>query len=265
MSVNAMTEEFEHMELFGKPVLFNNSRIDQDTVPSGWYCYDIRGSDYDPGQFSSLEKAVGVNFAGSILSPDEIPMSKSKDYRPIRGSQNFLGETLTLEEFCKAHGLDIPTMSEKFSIRPASLDETGFFYALIPEQDEQMGAIGHVRIDFGRNGKEFWHTWHPRGPEELNSPEFKQELTEVVDYLRETVLKSLRDMDSFCYSHGGKIAGGLCQNYGYVVETEQYQYMLRCSPYPGDYQAYLNCFDKQAQQMAQEQHTENHEMQFGGM
>ena len=31
-------------------------------------------------------------------------------------------------------------------------------------------------MDFGRSGNEFWHTWWPRGPEELNSPAFKAEL-----------------------------------------------------------------------------------------
>ena len=45
-------------------------------------------------------------------------------------------------------------------------------------------------MDFGRSGNEFWHTWWPRGPEELNSPAFKLELQEVVDTLRESVLKS---------------------------------------------------------------------------
>ena len=64
----------------------------------------------------------------------------------------------------------------KYVMRPASPDEAGLFFALPPEQDEALGAIGHVRIDFGRAGNEFWHTWHPRGPSELNSPEFKVEL-----------------------------------------------------------------------------------------
>ena len=45
----------------------------------------------------------------------------------------------------------------KFEIRPASSEEAGLFYALQPEQDETLGAIGHVRMDFGRSGSEFWH------------------------------------------------------------------------------------------------------------
>ena len=49
MSVNAMTEEYEHIELFGKPALFTNARVDTHTVPDGWHVYDLRGSDNDPG------------------------------------------------------------------------------------------------------------------------------------------------------------------------------------------------------------------------
>ena len=55
-------------------------------------------------------------------------------------------------------------------------------------------------------------------------------------------------MRSYCHDHGGEIEGGICtQNYGYTVETERYRYLLRCNPIEGDYQAYLSCFDKQAQ------------------
>lgn len=78
-----------------------------------------------------------------------------------------------------------------FRVRPAQPEEAGTFFAQTPEQYALMGAIGCVRMDFGKRGTEFWHTWHPRGREELNSPEFKAELQQVVDTLRETVLKDL--------------------------------------------------------------------------
>ena len=50
MTVNAKTEEFQQLELFGKYALFTNGRIDRPTVPNGWYCNDFRGSDDDPGE-----------------------------------------------------------------------------------------------------------------------------------------------------------------------------------------------------------------------
>ncbi len=34
-----------------------------------------------------------------------------------------------------------------------------------------------------------------------------------------------------------------------------YRYCLRCNPNPGDYQAYLTCFDKQVQEMNQSQES----------
>ena len=78
----------------------------------------------------------------------------------------------------------------QFHIRPARPEEAGLFYTPHPEEDRRLGTVGHVRMDFGRSGNEFWHTWWPRGPEELNSPAFKAELQQIVGKLREDVLKS---------------------------------------------------------------------------
>ena len=131
----------------------------------------------------------------------------------------------------------------QFHIRPARPDEAGLFYAQPPEEDKRLGTVGCVRMDFGRSGNEFWHTWWPRGPEELNSPAFKAELQQIVGKLREDVLKSRFAMERFCYDHGGKIDGGYVQNYGYIVETEHYRFCLRCNPSPGDYNGYLTAYD----------------------
>lgn len=61
MTVNARTEEFQQLELFGKYALFTNGRIGRSTVPEGWYCYDFRGSDDDPGELRYIEESVAVN------------------------------------------------------------------------------------------------------------------------------------------------------------------------------------------------------------
>ena len=152
----------------------------------------------------------------------------------------------------------------QFHIRPARPDEAGLFYAQHPEEDKRLGTVGHVRMDFGRSGNEFWHTWWPRGPEELNSPAFELELQEVVDTLRESVLKNRFAMERFCYEHGGKIDGGWTQNYGYVVETERYRYCLRCNPSPGDYNCYCTAYDLDVQRQNMAQKEVPH-MEIGGM
>ena len=102
----------------------------------------------------------------------------------------------------------------RFHIRPARPDETGLFYTPHPEEDRRRGTIGHVRMDFGRSGNEFWHTWWPRGPEELNSPVFKAELQEVVDTMRENVLKSRFSMDETT----GKLTGMLPEYVSYAKD-----------------------------------------------
>jgi len=165
----------------------------------------------------------------------------------VNGQFLLLGETTTLRDYCWNNGLEYPFPNQTFAVRPASPEEAGIFYAQTPEQDTALGAIGHVRMDFGRSGKDFWHTWHPRGPEELNNTAFKAELQEVMDELRASVLKDYNAMTRYCESHGGKIDGGWVQNYGYIIETEGYRYCLRCNPVQGDYQAYLTIFDLNVQ------------------
>ena len=41
-------------------------------------------------------------------------------------------------------------------------EPTNFFFEQTPELDAATGVIGHLRIDFGRNGKQFLHTWKQR-------------------------------------------------------------------------------------------------------
>ena len=138
-------------------------------------------------------------------------------------------------------------------LRPASIEEAGLFYSQLDEtKDAALGTVGHVRIDFGHGGKEFWHSWWPHNEDQFNTPEFKKAIQTVVDALqRDGPLKDLSTMRSYCQQHGGAItADG--ENFGYIAETEQYQFCLRCTPVPGHYQGYLYCYDKRQQEMAQQ-------------
>ena len=223
MAVDARTEEFQHLELLDKFALFTNAQIDRTTVPEGWYCYDLRGTGDDPGELRFIEESVVVNHSGSILMPEtlELPESGQLDARDEFG---FLDECdMTLREFCEVHDLPYPAEEEEFHIRPARPDEAGLFYAQRSSEGERLGAIGHVRMDFGRSGNEFWHTWHPRGAEELNSPAFKAELQKVVDMMRENVLKNRIAMAHFCSAASQqKHAPGVC------VSLQDPRYRPRC-------------------------------------
>lgn len=144
------------------------------------------------------------------------------------------------------------TQKNEFDLRPASVEEAGLFYSQMNEgEDQTLGTVGHLRMDFGQGGKEFWTSWWGRGDEKLKTPEFQKELQQIVDELRRSgPLKDLKAMRSYCDSHGGAIEdkGATC---GYIAETEHYRYCLRCTPLPGHYQAYLYCYDLRQQRMAQ--------------
>ncbi len=251
MRINIYKEQMQEAELFGKPVLYTGFTIPQEEVPDGWHCYDLCGTDRRPGEPVKLMDEAPWDNAGTVLSPTALKRDSTMA-RSVKDRFLLTGRPLTLAEFCQERGLPQAQDPRKYIPRPASPEEAGLFYTLPPERDEELGAIGHVRMDFGRSGTEFWHTWWPRGPEELNTQEFKDELGEVVDELRKSVLKGLGSMMSYCYTHGGEIEGGTCcQNHGFVIETDRYLYRLRCNPVRGDYAAYLSCFDKQAQKLAE--------------
>ena len=252
MNVDARKEEFEYIEVLDKPALFTNGRVSRFTVPQGWFCYDLRGN--DAGDPTTIEKYVGVNHAGTILSPTEIPFEEGSATVKVDETVDFVGVDLTLEQFCEDLNIAYPADTRKYVPRPASHSEAGLFYALKPELDEQLGGIGHLRMDFGRHGTEFWTTWHDHCSDKLNTPEFKAEIDAVVNELRESVLKDRAAMRSYCADFGGELGENLgVRQFGYVVETEHYRYCLRCKPQEGDYDGYLWCFDKRVQEMHQAQ------------
>ncbi len=75
-------------------------------MPEGFYCYDLRGSDYDPGRPVSIENKVTVNHAGAVLTPEPVTISK-EGFRRLRDNINFLGESLTLADFCDEHKITL--------------------------------------------------------------------------------------------------------------------------------------------------------------
>ena len=249
MQINIYKDKMLGARLFGASVLFSATPIPREDVPQSWYCYDLRGTARHPDNPHALVDMAEENHTGSILS--YLPLKKARSqFRLVKDMFQMTGTNPSLAEFCSEEKIRCPETPIRHQLCPASPKDAGLFYAQTPERDEELGAIGHVRIDFGYEGKEFWHTWWPRGPEELNTQEFREELGVVVNDLRKGVLKDLASMRRCCSGSEGAIGGGTCcQNYGFTLETERYLYRLRCSPIEGDYQCYLSCFDKQAQQM----------------
>lgn len=254
MSIDIWTDSMQHAELFGKPVLFTNWLVQRDTIPQGWHCYDLRGTRKAPNaRITLVDQEVGYH-AGTVLSPTPL-RREGVTSRRVNGTFYLLGEELTLEQFCEEHDLPCPQDIREFVLRPASPDEAGLFFSeLEPEKDEALGTIGHVRMDFGHGGREFWHSWWPHNGDRFNTPEFKEVLQRLADNLRQTgLLKNLGAMDAYCWQHGGAITEDR-RSYGYITETENYRFCLRCTPLSGEHQGYLYCYDLRQQELYQQEH-----------
>lgn len=112
------SERLDVVEVFGQTALFSNARILESQLPDGLYKYDLREGDEMP--FASMEKIVGVNHAGSLISSqpfdfaDESCIPFDEDSSP-----NFLGYSMSLEEYMNASFEQSDEQSE-------SLDDGGF-------------------------------------------------------------------------------------------------------------------------------------------
>ena len=104
--MDARKETFDHIELFDAPAMFTNLRIDRSTVPEGLFCYDVRGSDNDPGALNAIEPFVFVNHAGTIIGVEDYMLEKGQA-KYIATHISFLGDEITLDEFCAKHGIEI--------------------------------------------------------------------------------------------------------------------------------------------------------------
>lgn len=94
-----LDERLQEIEIFDKPGLFSNGRLRDEDVPEGLYRYDLRGSDYDPGQSITVEKTVVVNHAASVLIAEELNLGAGGRLELGEEGLNFTGGLLTVREF----------------------------------------------------------------------------------------------------------------------------------------------------------------------
>lgn len=100
-------EEYEPVELFDKIMLFTNERLTDEDIPNGWNLYHLRQNP-DTGRFASIEPNVRVDHGGSIVSKEPIDFGE-RDCIELNDETdpNFLGGTLTFEEYSRLDVFDI--------------------------------------------------------------------------------------------------------------------------------------------------------------
>ena len=121
--------------------------------------------------------------------------------------------------------------------------ENGSYKMFYSDGPAENRCIGHLRGDFGKSGDEFWHSWFPHAADARNDEPFKNELKALVDFLRKSFLKSRVFMQKYLREHDSlMLESGIFVSRGYMVVTEQYEYYIRCSPQPGEYNFYIYAY-----------------------
>lgn len=97
---NESEHEFVLADFLSNHVLFTEDRLKAEEVPKGLYKYEFRsGAEYT---YATLEKKVGVDFSGTILSKVPFDLGE-KQYidleKEIDGIPDFLDEEMSIDEF----------------------------------------------------------------------------------------------------------------------------------------------------------------------
>ena len=127
---------YDAIEIFGQPALFSNGRLTD--VPEGLFRYDLRGSDYDPGEPICVERNVMVNHAASIITakPIELP-EDGRIFLTEDNGINFVGGEMTIREFFREHRKDRGTQE----VEAESVSYTVCQYYGIETADNSFGYI----------------------------------------------------------------------------------------------------------------------------
>lgn len=64
---NAMEVEWEEVEVVDRKGLFSCLRIDRDSVPEGWFMYEVRHDDFGNGDPVEIAYGILVNHWGTLL------------------------------------------------------------------------------------------------------------------------------------------------------------------------------------------------------
>ena len=138
-------EKYQAVELFGKPALFSNGRIDRDKLPEGLYVYDLRGSDDDPGLPVTLESHVTVNHAASVITAAPIELPEQGFLYLGEDGLNFTGGEQTVKEFLHAQ------YPEKAKLSRAAEE--------IQAESISFAVCAYYGIETGENSFGYLATW----------------------------------------------------------------------------------------------------------
>ena len=120
-----------------------------------------------------------------------------------------------------------------------------YLYQNSTQINAQTGFQGYLRGDFDNCGDVFHHDFFPaKTPVDL---EFADALQQVMEALRDTILKSFDTLRTFCYGDGydGHIPSELEEAaFAARIDNGNYAFFLRFHPLKGQYHVYCFCYRK---------------------
>ena len=58
---------------------FANVRVDRDTLPDGWYAYDLRHGDENDGEICEIKNGyINVNHFGTFYTTEKLPLNEGE-------------------------------------------------------------------------------------------------------------------------------------------------------------------------------------------
>lgn len=112
------------------------------------------------------------------------------------------------------------------------------------ELNAKTGCIRYLTANLNVGTPEFESSWRDR-TQELNTPEFGDDFNDMIDTLRQGILKSPNELRSYCASHpDGALLDNFCTDrlYGFRIDTGRYSHILICSFYSTDSRLRMNSF-----------------------
>lgn len=108
---NMLSDKFDLVVIFDKPVLFISERLNRNIPIEGVYYYDIRHDDECRGDMAQLKDRVMVNHWGTVISKERFEPREVGDkiFTTAEGidmdesDYNYLGETLSVSEYLEKY------------------------------------------------------------------------------------------------------------------------------------------------------------------
>ena len=101
--MDAKNVTYEGIELFGKPAIYTDWRIDRNTVPKGFYAYDLCYSDDTWSYPTQIAEYILLHFFGTVIISEKVELQEDKKRDMDRADMGFTGKSHTLMEYMEKH------------------------------------------------------------------------------------------------------------------------------------------------------------------